>query len=80
MMYLLIQPDEDGNPLRWITQEQVQDIKQLMEDYGISNWLYDDPITDPNYWGEGNAMLLSVNVLKIIPVETVTKYEIAGER
>lgn len=76
--YILLQPDEDGNPVTWVETPELEDIKHFMEDYGITEFITDFPDgeKDPNYWGEGQAMLLSVNVKRVVPVEVATKFEI----
>lgn len=83
--YLLIQGDEDGNPLRWLSVREVDDIPTLMEDHGIKHFVDDVPTEqigslaraiDPNYWPEGQALLLEVKVVRVKPVEVVTSYAI----
>ena len=80
--YILLQPDEDGNPAHWINKEELDDIKQFMEDYGIEEFLSDFPAEDgekekdPQYWKDGQAMLLEVKIKKVVPVKIVKRYEI----
>ncbi len=77
--YLLLIPDEDGNPLRWLDSEEVKNIEQLKEDYGIERFLTQEDLNkedDPNSWEEGDAMLLEIKIKKVVPVEVVTKYEV----
>jgi hypothetical protein len=31
---------------------------------------------DPNYWGEGTAMLMKVRLATMVPIEQITKYEV----
>lgn len=81
--YLLIQPDEDGNPIRWLSETDVADLEQLMRDHSIERFLNNWPKysdgsfkTDPNYWEEGDAMLMEAKLLKVKPVEVVKKWKI----
>ncbi len=75
--YILIQPDEDGNPIRWLSEAEVKDIKQLMEDYGVDKFITSVPEpSDPNYWDERTAMLLEVEIKDVVPVKVVEQYEI----
>ncbi len=79
---MLLQPDEDGNIVRWVGREEVKNIKQLMEDYGIEEFLSDFPDgdmrkeRDPQRWEDGQAMLLEVEIKKVVPVKVVEKYAI----
>ena len=51
-----------------------------MKDYGIEKFITSLPErNDPNYWGEGVAMLLQVEICKVKPVKVVEKYEIEDE-
>lgn len=78
--YLLLIPDEDGNPIRLLGDEEIKDISQLKEEFGIKEFLDDWPETiDPNYWGDGVAMLLKVKVLKVKPKKVVEKWTIEDE-
>lgn len=72
--YLLIQSDEDGNPIRWLAAEELQDVGQLMEDYGVQEWVSD--MSDPNYWGEGKAMLIKYEIANPKPVKVIDKWEL----
>ena len=62
-MYALIKPDEDGNPVRFLTS--VEDLLKIPGDYGIEKFLSKLPEnTDPNYWRDGDVLLLKVEILK----------------
>lgn len=75
--YILIHPSEDGTPISWLDGDEIKDITQLKEDYGIENFLEDlTEGEDPNTWPEGTAMLLEVQIKRIVPVKVVEKYEI----
>jgi hypothetical protein len=75
--YILVHPDEDGNTTTFIESSEVEDIKMFMENYGIDELLDKIPDNkDPQYWEEGKAMLLEIEIKKIKPVKIVEKYEI----
>jgi len=75
--YILLRPDEDGNPITWVDSEELDDIKGLIEDYNIKRFLTDVPRNpDPNYWVDGDALLLEVKVRRVVAVTVVEKYEI----
>ena len=75
--YILIQPDEDGNPITWLQSEELENIHDFMIDYGIKKFLDHLPAEqDPQYWEDGEAMLLEVEIKQIVPVKVVEKYEI----
>jgi hypothetical protein len=75
--YVLVKSDEDGNPMSWIQAGDLDDIVQLMEDYGIKRFMDDVPNdTDPNYWARGDALLLEVRVLRVRPKEVVTAWTV----
>lgn len=70
--YLLIKSDEDGEPCSFY--EDIQDILDNPEDYGIEKFLTKIPDKDPMYWEEGAALLLEIKILK--PVTKTTAYRI----
>lgn len=77
MRYALIKGDEDGNPVSWLDASEVEDIAALMENYSISRFMDDVPEEpNPNYWTDGEALLLEVRVLKVRPKEVVTSWAI----
>ena len=72
--YILIRPDEDGNPTSFIEEKEVEDMKQFLEDYGIEKLLTEIPTeTDPQYWKEGSALLVSFSIKNVKIIETITK-------
>lgn len=82
--FLLIQPDEDGNPIRWLDQD---DMDELMADpkgsYGVTKFLTAWPErghpsagSDPAYWPEGWALLLQANIVTLEPEEVVVRYRV----
>lgn len=76
MKWLLIQPDEDGNPCSWLNERE---LATLLADprgtFGVRTFLDRVPDeTDPNYWPEGSALLLSVAV--VVPRPVTTAYEL----
>jgi hypothetical protein len=71
--YLLIKKNEDGEPCSFY--EQIDEILENPDDYGISTFLYDIPKEDPMYWKKGNALLLEIKVLKPVVKATAFKLE-----
>ena len=70
-MYALIKADEDGNPLYIV--DDINEVLDSPEDYGIERFLDEWPEEkDPQYWTEGNALLVKIEILK--PKVAVTKY------
>lgn len=77
MRYALIKGDEDGNPICWLDDGEVADIAALMKNYSVKQFMDDVPDqADPNYWSDGEALLLEVRVLKVRPKEVVTSWQI----
>lgn len=75
--YILIMGDEDGNPIKWLLDNDIKDIGQLMEDYGVTKWLDKLPDNnDPNYWEMGWAMLLEVEIKTPKPKTVVKEWEL----
>lgn len=72
--YMLIQSDEDGNPIRWLDDDDLKDITSLMENYGVKEWI--EEFSESTYWGEDKAMLLKVEVANPIPTKVVQKWEL----
>jgi hypothetical protein len=73
----VVKGDEDGNPLSWLQPGAMDDIAQLMEDYGIKRFMDDVPDkSDPNYWNDGEALLLEVRILRVRPKEVVTAWAV----
>lgn len=65
--YLLLTPDEDGNPLTFLDEEELREfLADPLEYAGVEKFLtrLDENGTDPNYWNDGEGMLLEVKILK----------------
>lgn len=61
--YMLIRPDEDGDPIRWLTQGDLTDLlKDPMGTYGVLRFLDAYP-GDPNYWDNDSALLVEVKII-----------------
>jgi hypothetical protein len=85
--YMLIRPDEDGNPIRWLDDTQLQ---ELLDDptgsYGVKAFLggdEPDAYGDPNYWSRGIGLLVRVEVVTPVPAGSYRlpdADEQAGER
>lgn len=74
--YLLIRPDEDGNPLRWLTEDDVRDLLgDPLGTYSVKQFITPAlrPEPDPNYWADGDAMLVEYTVVVPEPVTTAWK-------
>ena len=75
--YIIIRRDDDGTSVSWLQEEELQDVKKLMEDHGIKNFLTEwSAYKTPDYWEEGYAMLLEVKIKKVVPIEIVNSYKI----
>lgn len=62
--YLLIQPNEDGNPMIFLNEERLQDLLNEPEEYSVKCFLEQIPDNNnPQYWGEGNVLLLKIEIL-----------------
>ena len=66
MKYLLIMGSEDGEPCMFL--DNIEDVLGAPEDYGIEKFLTSIPGKDPNYWKDGDALLLRIEVLSPLPV------------
>lgn len=61
---MLIQPDEDGNPVRFLDQQKLDNLLANPADYGIKRFLPEIPTDmDTNYWLDGTALLVSVELI-----------------
>lgn len=77
--YLLIQPYKQSDSIKWLSEEEITDINQLMRDRNIKKFLNELPKEpDPFYWSEEEAMLLEVKILKVKSVEVVEKWQVEG--
>jgi hypothetical protein len=65
--YLLIQPNEDGNPNTFLYGEKLQEfLDDPYETYGVDkfgNLAFLGANPDPNYWKDGTAVLLKVDAV-----------------
>ena len=86
--YLLIQPDEDGAPNTFMTEEQFQEWLDEDSERG-SEWklqtlefMTEEDLgnlgRDQNYWGERKRLLLKVEFLQLKPLKITTKWVIEG--
>jgi len=74
MKYALIQGNEDGRSVNYLEESEIENINQLMEDYGIDKWV--EKYDDPNYWKDTEAMLVKIQVCNPIPKKVVNTWEI----
>lgn len=72
--YAIIQSSEDGVPITYIEMVELEDINQLMENYGIEEWV--EKFSDPNYWESNQAMLVEVRCINPKPKKVVDSWEI----
>ena len=85
-MYALLRGDEDGRVFRPLSDENDGMVSELLEnpeDFGVNKFMTEEDLKegwekwDPQYWGEGNAMLIEFKVCRVVDKETVVKREIA---
>lgn len=78
--YALIQPDEDGQVVRFVTEAELREDLDEQQHYrpdARSNFLAEVPDqTDPQYWGERDVLVIRYEVIVPKPVETVTEWEL----
>lgn len=68
--YLLVRPNEDGNPNIWLNEKSLQGLLDDPTAYGIKAFLGEeepDLYGDPNYWSRGIGLLLRVEVITPVP-------------
>ena len=75
-MIYLIYGSEDGTRIVELPNET--DLKQVMEDYGITRWRSRPGKTewDTNYWTEGEALLIKGDIVVPKAKTKVTEWEI----
>ena len=81
--YLVLLADEDGCPIRFVTQEGLQEI--LNGEYGDNlNFLSEADLEtrgkDPNYWSDGESRAMDLMVIEIkrivIPQQRVVAWRL----
>lgn len=65
--------DEDGNCFKQLTQEEVNDLAQTKEDYGIDKFIEKHESEWPENWSDQEAVLIEYEVKIPKKVEVVTK-------
>jgi hypothetical protein len=70
--WLLIRPDEDGNPCRWLDDNDVRELLANPRDHGVETFLTEPPDRGPNYWPDGSVLRLKVEA--VVPKPAVTAY------
>lgn len=69
MRWALLKPDEDGNPLKWLTDAEVRELLADPSQWGIDEFKYIDDLneqfgtTDPAYWHGNVGVLLRIEVV-----------------
>ena len=85
-MYALLSGDEDGRVFRPLSDEGDRTVSELLEnpeDFGVDTFMTEEDLPegwekwDPQYWSEGNAMLIEFKICRVVNKETVVKREIA---
>lgn len=73
--YILIRPDDDGNPIMFLHNENaLEDFLSETNEYGVDRFLDTIPKQeDPNYWDTGTAILAEIKILKLKTVATAFK-------
>lgn len=73
LKYVLIKPSEDC-PVSFL--EDIDDVLSDPEGYGVDTFLKEVPENDdPNYWDEGDALLLKVEIVKVKVAATAFKVD-----
>ncbi|KKL59935.1 hypothetical protein LCGC14_2210340 [marine sediment metagenome] len=76
-MYILLQPDEDGNVINLLDETALRILlNNPRDEFGVHKFLSEKTFkqnSDPMYWNEGDAVLLKVEKV-IIPKPVATKY------
>ena len=73
--WLILVPDEDGNPTRWLSHQDLERMLAVVADHGIREFLSEVPAqADPNYWPDGSALLLQVEI--VVPEPVTTAYRL----
>ncbi len=69
--YALIRPSEDGDPIRLIGPETLRNLLEHPDEWGVERF-EDDAFLgrnpDTNYWKDGTAVLMKVEVIVPRPV------------
>ncbi len=80
--YMIVQADEDGNPISWLDKQDTEcvendELEQVMEDHGVTRFMDEVPKEyggNPYFWSTGDALLLRVEIMRVRPKETVTRW------
>ena len=73
-MYILVTPGEDG-AFSFIRDKDVEEMLEDPTEYGVKKFLEEIPEKDPQEWGEGNAILLKYEIVKVKPTDIKYKIE-----
>ncbi len=64
--WVLMKPDENGNPLQWLSETELAELLADPTAWGVDLFLHLDDMrggTDPNYWSHGTGVLLRVEIV-----------------
>lgn len=65
LRWVLLKPDEDGNPAKWLTQAELAELLADPSQWGVAEFAHIDDMrgTDPAYWPDKIAVLMRVEVV-----------------
>ena len=79
-MYILIAPDEDGNPVRYLTEKELKEYLQKITEYKDETIFLDKlpKETDANYWKENQVLLIKGEIVVPQPKQVVKEWDLPG--
>ena len=77
--YLIIEPDEDGNPATIVDEKRFNEILEERADCPPLSFKKYQENSDSNYWNEEAWFACQVIPISIAPVETITKLQIVAK-
>ncbi len=76
--YLIIEPDEDGDPAGIVDEKRFQEILTERADHPPLTFKQYMEHSDPNYWEDRDWFACQVIPIAIQPVEVVTRLEVVA--
>jgi hypothetical protein len=77
--YLIIEPDEDGNPQQIVDEKEMEEIMVERRNDPIVTWKEYMSSRDPNYWQERSWFVAEVLPVKLKPKTIIETLEIIRE-
>ena len=74
--YALLVGSEDGHCFQTLREGEEKDLLQVMEDYGIEEFVKQHEDSDPDCWSTTQAILIEYEIKMPKKIEVVTKLEI----